>query len=93
MHTTANTPMTSPEIEQRKARVADLSVHLADFIEGATRLMAIDHTLVLEALLHTFIVTAEVHTCCTRPAALACVAAATRLQKTAIHRLDSAMLH
>ena len=81
------TRMTPQEIEQRKAQIADLSMCLADATESA------DHSMALEALLHLYIVMAEMYGCCTRPAALACVAAAARLQKTAIYRAGGAMLH
>ena len=81
-----NTNMTSPEIEQRNAQVADLAVHLVNAIEGRAHLMSIDHTLMLDALLNTFIAVAEMHSCCTRTAALACVAAASRLQKASLNR-------
>lgn len=79
--------MTAQEIEQRKAQVADLSMQLANAAAGA------NHAVLLDALLYLYVVVAEANSCCTQTASLACVSAASRLQKAAIHRRESAILH
>lgn len=79
--------MSPQEIEQRKAQVADLSMQLADAAAGA------DHAVLLDALLYLYVVVAETNSCCTQTASLACVSAASRLQKTSIYRREGAILH
>ena len=82
-----NTNMSPQDIEQHQEQVYALAAQLAKAAQGAK------HTLLLEALMRLYLVIAEAHGCCTRPAALACVAAAARLQKATLQTPADAVLH